>query len=297
MTMAAPDSGRIGEQHDAYRRGLVLGLTMAEVGILIIFVLMLLIAFEEYRQREAKKAREGTTPVRVAELVELRRADVQIQQIAKELGVAEDLPPEDFRKLIRAIQPIAKSGVGQQALAEARAEIERQRAVRDELTAALQITESGKTDEVIRRIEEQSYKMANQEGQLKRVEKQLEQFGQGKGVRPCWVQPDGTIDYLYDVVLTSGGIRMKEYQHLSRAAERALLPMPKTDPDETLSEAEFLSRTRPLYESSVADNCRFFVYLYDGTGAQEKTLYKRLRRTVEGHFYINPFQQDAAPPF
>jgi hypothetical protein len=295
--MAELDSGRIGEQHDAYRRGLVLGLTMAEVAILIIFVLMLLIAFDEYRQRASKKAREGTTPVREAELVELRRADMQIQQIAAELGVAEDLPPEDFRKLIRAIQPIAKSGVGQQALSEARAEIERQRVVREELTAALRSVESGKTEEVIRRIEEQSFTIANQEGQLERVEKQLEQFGQGKGVRPCWVQSDGTIDYLYDVVLTSGGIRMREYQHLSRTGERALLPMPKADPEETLTEAEFLRRTRPLYESSVAKNCRFFVYIYDGTGAEEKSQYKRLRRTVEGHFYINPFQQDANPPF
>jgi len=121
--------------------------------------------------------------------------------------------------------------------------------------------------------------------------------GQGKGVRPCWVQPNGTIDYLYDVVLTSDGIRMKEYAHPSRAAERALLPMPAADPTETLSEQEFLTRTYPLYQRSQADNCRFFVWIYDGTGAQEKTLYKRLRRTVEGNFYINRNREDAAPPF
>ena len=295
--MSAPDSGRIGEQHDAYRRGLVLGLTMAEVGILIIFVLMLLIAFEEYRQRAAKKAREGTTPVPVAELVQLRRADTQIQQIAAELGVAEDLPPEDFQKLIRAIQPIAKSGVGEQVLAEARAEIERQKAVRAGLAAALEASKAGDTDAVIRQIEEKSYKIANQEGQLALAEKKLERSGQGKGVRPCWVQPDGTIDYLYDVVLTGDGIRMKEYPHPSRAAERALLPMPAVDPGEALSEQEFLRRTRPLYQSSEATNCRFFVWIYDDTGAQEKTLYKRLRKTVEGHFYINPNRQDAAAPF
>ena len=33
--------------------------------------------------------------------------------------------------------------------------------------------------------------------------------GHGKGERPCWVQLDGTIDYLYDVVLTSRGIKMR----------------------------------------------------------------------------------------
>ena len=90
---------------------------------------------------------------------------------------------------------------------------------------------------------------------------------------------------------------MKEYAHPSRAAERALLPMPAADPTETLSEQEFLTRTYPLYQRSQADNCRFFVWIYDGTGAQEKTLYKRLRRTVEGNFYINRNREDAAPPF
>lgn len=295
--MPTPDSGRIGEQHDAYRRGLVLGLTMAEVGILIIFVLMLLIAFEEYRQRAAKQARAGTTPVRISDLTEFRRSDEQLRVLMREFGVAKELPPDDFRKLVRAMQPIIKSGVGAQTLAEARAEIDRQKAVRESLAAALAASQKGNTDEVIRRIEEQSYKMANQEGQLARVEKQLEQFGQGKGVRPCWVQPDRTVDYLYDVVLTSSGIRVKEYAHPSRAAERALLPMPAVDPAETLSESEFLQRTLPLYRWSEVENCRFFVWIYDGTGPQEKEIYKRLRRTVEGHFYINRNREDAAPPF
>lgn len=237
------------------------------------------------------------TQVRTAELVVLQQTAKQMREMAADLGVSNETPPEDFRRLVRAIQPLIKSGVGEQALAEARAEIDILRKVREELTAAVAAVHEGKGDEIARRIEEQSFRIANQEGQLRHAEKRLEQLGQGKGVRPCWVQADGTIDYLYDVVLTSTGIRMKEYQHLSRAGERARLPMPPADPNETISESEFLRRTRPLYESSVANNCRFFVYIYDGTGADEKTLYKKLRRTVEGHFYINPFQQDATLPF
>lgn len=295
--MAYEDPGRIGEQHETYRRGLVLGLTMAEVGILIIFVLLLLIAFNEYRQRELRQAMAGAVPVKIEELKSLQEAAALIEQLRQELGITEELPPEDFSKLVRSIQSVLGTAGGPEALMELRAEIERQAAVSDDLRQALAKAEVGRAEEIVRKIERQGHELANKEGQLKRYEKQLEQAGQGKGVRSCWVQPDGTTDYLYDVVLTSSGIRMKEYAYPSRAAARALLPMPTVKPEETLSEGEFLKRTLPLYRSSEAENCRFFVWIYDGTGPQDKETYKRLRRTVEGHFYINPTRQDRTAPF
>jgi hypothetical protein len=58
-----------------------------------------------------------------------------------------------------------------------------------------------------------------------------------------------------------------------------------TDPGEVLSERLFLDRTQPLFESSLAENCRFFVTVFDATGPAEKNRYKSLLRTVEGHFY------------
>jgi len=109
--------------------------------------------------------------------------------------------------------------------------------------------------------------------------------GQGKGERPCWVKPDGAIDYLYDVVLTSGGIRMREYALPHRLSERTKLPMPAVDFRETLTPSDFLRRTRPLFDRGLAENCRFFVVIFDATGFSEKLLYKGLLKTVEGHFY------------
>ena len=40
----ADKDARIGEQHSIYRRGMVLGLTMAEIMILILFTLLLALA-------------------------------------------------------------------------------------------------------------------------------------------------------------------------------------------------------------------------------------------------------------
>jgi hypothetical protein len=61
--------------------------------------------------------------------------------------------------------------------------------------------------------------------------------------------------------------------------------MPRIDPSEILIPPEFLRRTRPLFNHSLAANCRFFVVIYDGTGPTEKELFKQLLLTVEGHFY------------
>jgi hypothetical protein len=283
--MATPETGRIGEQHDAYRKGLVLGLTMAEVGILIIFVLLLLIAFEALEHERGAREFRGKTAVVPERLQQLESEEQTLKTIAGELGVDVELRDELARRLVRIIQAIASAGRGQSALVEAKEEIEKLKATRGALEKVLADVKSKGAKGVAQQLEEQGFKIGNQEGQLRHYEKRLAEVGQGKGERPCWVRPDGKIEYLYDVVLTSNGIRMREYMLPDRAAARTRYPMPAIDAGETLTPGEFLRRTYPLYRSSLAENCRFFVVIYDGTGAQEKVLYKSLLKTVESHFY------------
>jgi hypothetical protein len=283
--MANPGSGRIGEQHDAYRRGLVLGLTMAEVGILIIFVLLLLIAFEELARERLVRGFQGMLAVTPQRLRELQSEEHTMKGMVEELGVGPESTDDLPRRLVRMLQTLSSSGAALSALAEAKEEIAKLRAVGDALRKALADVGSNGPDAAVDRLQEQELKIADQEGQLKRYERRLSEEGRGKGERPCWVKPDGTIDYLYDVVLTSGGIRMREYVLPHRAVQRAKLPMPAVDSKETLAPAEFLRRTRPLFDRGLAENCRFFTVIYDGTASNEKALYKSLLRTVEGHFY------------
>jgi hypothetical protein len=314
--VSGPNRGRIGEQHDSYRRGLVLGLTMAEVGILIIFVLLLLLAFQELRRDEITRAFRGKTPVdatRLAELTSLEQqfggklpvdatrlsqlndAESTLHDVAEAMGVkVGDAPQDDFRRLAQVVAATARTNEGRSNLAEASSLLAEMRAATREAQNVAK--ESGhSSDGMSKRLATQSYRIANQEGQLARYESQLAASGQGKGERPCWVQPDGRIDYLYDVVLGSDGIRMSELPHPERAAERALLPMPITDKREALSETEFLRHTNAIYAYSTNAQCRFFVVVYDSTAAHEKPLYKNLLRAVEGHFYKR--LSTSPPPF
>lgn len=278
--MRGDESGYVGEQDAAYRKGLVLGLTMAETGFLLVFVLLLLVAFSSIRQRRILDA-----------LHRARIGEAIAQEVALALNAGANPPIEDVRKLVRALAAIREKD-GSSALAAVRSEIDSLRAEREtfrrtiaQLSASLRQAKIPSADSLAQTIAQQQFELQNKEGQLKRYEDKLKALGQGKGERPCWVRPDGTIEFLYNVVLESSGIRMQEIAPASREAERVHLPMPVVRPDEVLSQDEFLRRTQALYRSSLAQNCRFFVVIFDGTQSHEKVKYKALLRSVEEHFY------------
>lgn len=293
--MSLDTSGQIAEQNASYRKGLVLGLTMAEVGLLIIFVLLLLIAFEEMRRDEMLNRFINKEAVDREQLEKLVESEALLQELASDIGIAGEPVADDFRQLVRLVKAVANSEDGAQALKEGKEVLAEMKEASRQIQAIAAIAKQGNGAEIAKRIKAQSHRIANQEGQLKRYETMLEAEGQGKGERPCWVKADGKIDYLYEVVLGSDGIRMRELMYPERLEERKLLPMPEVDPNEVLTEAGFLGRTRPLFDSSLAANCRFFVVIYDGTAVHEKPLYKSQLRTVEGHFYKR--LSNAAPPF
>lgn len=365
--MLPTETHGIGDQNTAYRRGMVLGLTMAEVGILIIFVLLLLIGFFDWLRRKDQAS--------------LASAEAMQKEVENSIPAAKGASPDEIRMILKALNEVAKTSKGSQALEETKAALSKMREAQKELEtngiptqtakqlsqqsfeiarlneelqktssqlkdaqqladslpllkelqSTLQLGANPSPDEIQRmvrslletsqgkkgestlkemkdaisemrrvkneiagksgseglaqQVEDQSYRIANQGGQLARYEDALKEAGLGKGERPCWVRPDGTIEYLYDVVLQDDGIRMREYTYENRVRERSFLPLPRVHPDEVLSIGEFLRRTEPLYQNSLAKNCRFFVVIYDGTGPTRKERYKQLLRAVEGHFY------------
>lgn len=292
---APSDAGHVGEQHAAYRKGLIVGLTMAEVGILIIFVLLLLVGYQHIQQMRILRQLQGKVAVDRARLTELTEADDTVKAIAAALGIDVKRPRDDFRRLVRVVQSATATAAGRRALAQSNQALEEIQDAEKQMQALAAVGNKDGEQALAKQLEAQSYRIANQEGQLKRYESQLQAAGQGKGQRPCWVERDGTIDYLYDVALESNGIRMKERTYAARARERAQLPLPVTSPDETLTQSEFLRRTEALFHYSQTLNCRFFVVVYDATARQEKPLYKSELRAVEGHFY--KLLSNASPPF
>jgi hypothetical protein len=287
-----PES-RIGEQHTAYRRGLVLGLTMAEVGILVIFVLLLLLALAAFeRQRFAETA--AVPPER---LEELNRTEQALQAITEAVGVRAAATPAEIQELVRAVTESAESPEGQAALRAMRSAVEEMKRTEDEIRRMAERLE-GESTSMAATVAQQSRDLAVKEGQLKHAEQRLRSLGRGgAGARPCWVEPDGSVVFLYDVILTSRGIRMRLRDEVLGSPRLADLAAPAFDPAVTLSEEEFRSRTRSLYDYGrrAENQCAFHVYVWDGTAAAEKERYKDLLRTVEGHFYKQTMVPSGVP--
>lgn len=294
MSTLPTDGSGLGEQNSAYRKGFVLGLTMAETAILIIFVLLLLLIHVNRKGLDIARQFQNSVAVSTQRLAELKGRERVLLEASAALGLDSAAIQDDFIELMRLAQVAAGSKDAESLLRNGKAELSRLKDAREQLTAvAAEVNEKGGAA-LVNSVEQQSFRIANQEGQIKRLENQVVAAGGRRGERACWADRFGKNEYLYDVVLTSRGIRMREYRYTHRARERALLPAPEVDPKRTLSPEEFYVLTRPLFLHSLRMNCRYFVVIYDATAAHEKPLYKDLLRTVEGHFY-KYLSNDPAP--
>jgi hypothetical protein len=292
-------SSYAGVQGYGYRRGFVLGLTLAEAALLLIFViLMLLVVGFERRDRKIQELSAlesvlednvppGSTPSEYlgAKLQQL----ASLQQIAEASGHEWD---EDFLELVKAVASTKDESVLVDA-AKALRQKEMQLQKVAEQISRIQGAEGVR--ELALKMGDQEATIQNQRGQLVDLRGRLARAGV-MGVLPsCWTTPEGKIDYLLDVVLDSRGIRVRESFPKSRAAERARLPLQPMSSTRIYSQGEFRIATRALFDWSVANECRFYVTVFDGTRPYEKNLYKQLMETVEGHFYKR--QAKNAPPF
>src|SRR5438132_4200819 len=141
--MEAANQARVGEQNEAYRKGLVLGLTMAEVAILIIFVLLLLLVFGELQRVEVLGKFEGKEPITPTELAQLRSGDVMLHQIAHEMGVQVADTSEDFTRLVRVVREGMRSPAAKAAVSNANGALQDIRSARTEIQRILDTARNG----------------------------------------------------------------------------------------------------------------------------------------------------------
>jgi hypothetical protein len=276
----------IPEESSAYRRGMVLGLTLAEAGLLIIFVLLLLLAIGELASEEQEREAQQSVLALQARLAALEKSNDIVTKLEDAVGAGPNPRPEDVERLVQMVLKMTNSREGESALAAARDELAEWKDAKERLTRITEQVMGREANAFVDKVDELVSENANKEGQLARYEQRLSSMGLGKGERPCWVQPDTKkIEFLFDVILQSDGLRMREVVNPGRVADRARLPMPEVDPQRVMTEDQFINLTRPLFDSSLAQNCRFFVVVYDATGLNEKVRYIRLLKAVEGHFY------------
>src|SRR5262245_58818451 len=112
---------------------------------------------------------------------------------------------------------------------------------------------------------------------------------EGKGLTgtehpPC-SSTDGKPDFIFDAHLGSTTITLHDNELQEVAAKRADWPTSEIKFDTPVTKGTFLSMTNALFQWSDAKQCRFFVRIVDDTLAHEKAIYKIQLRTVGYHFY------------
>jgi len=287
-----------------YRRGFVLGLTLAETALLLIFIILMLLVIgfdrrdrslallQQFQQVISAHIPSGQDPIEYiqSQLTLIQQLRDAVQQYDQEWD-------EDFIQLVRAV---ASAGNNTDVAALTKALEDKLAQLEKLLEFAKNIDGANGAKELIERIADLEVDNQNQRGQLAELRNRLGKVGLSNYLPSCWSTPEGRTEYIMDVALVSDGIRVRETIPEYRLVERSSLPLPQMDPAQVYTQSDFQIATKGLYDWSIANECRFYIFVYDGTAAHEKELYKELLRTAEGHFYKNfnvPALADATIPF
>ncbi|MCP9629469.1 hypothetical protein NML43_20455 [Rhodopseudomonas palustris] len=319
------------------RRGLILGLSLAEVLLLLLFLLLLLLVSQvrhfKAKAESALEAKtsleaslEGLKPLQLALIlggapdianVQLLVAKFQnLQKVEQELAVlkAENVQLAQQSELFKSLS--LASDDNRRAMADAAkraAEIDPndppailKRALDvldklgpstrpDQVKPLSQMVAGAEADRKITELTAERDKLALEKANLMRS-------GNGLTYPSCWMTAAGQTEYIFDVMLTDGGVRVKNATP-ARVNDPAWAMVASFARDSEIKESTFISSTKPLFEWSKRQQCRFYTIIRDATGPTNKARYKKLRQMVEGNFYPYiaepqrlPAPESPAPP-
>ena len=274
----------ISAQDRFYRRGLVLGFTLAEVMVLIIFALLLAISWHLVaKDKEIDKLKQSLTEKEavVAKLTERTRT------LEERVARGDDFD-DLFRELEQAKEQQAAKEQANVALREKLEALEQLEKVKEGMKAAglddSQVKEF--VENTLGKLAETERRADRLEGQLRNLQRKLDGLGKGTEMPACWASREtGKPEYIFNTALTSRGIIMRDNALPHRAAEQAQLPLQAMVFEKEMRPGQFRVMSKPVFEWSVKEGCRFFVRVYDLTKDEEKMIYKQHLRAVGEHFY------------
>ena len=283
-----------------YRRGLVLGLTLAETLLLVLFILLLVYAALGQQRDQKMKDQE-------AQIASLNlRIDTGVDRLARELtlsGIASN-PDELSRKLNRLTDEMARNAQLEKDLStyqrlvpsvseakqladafEVQQSLETPLQILDRHLSRTTTAPPATTPDAPKTLAEALAALDRMKGQLDYYERQQLTAGNGLSYPPCW-QRDGRIVYTYDALLLDDGLRLSVTDDRT-GLDMAGLRANGTEPPlgQTITRQIFLAQTKGLHAWSVSQGCRFYARIIDGTSAGNKSGYIQARRAVEDRFY------------
>jgi hypothetical protein len=300
-----------------FRRGVVLGLTFAEILLLLIFLLLLILGvrlIRLHRDLDGERSRHVAMEHQMTVLRPL------LAKLAAQQGAHFDITKEwvrlhdelasaqatlaDSHDLValvqqrrasepgRTPQQIAReiaeeASLGRRFAADAHAlapQLSKPQAIKayeaDAAAGKLLFDKAGSTKAALTDAATCHASLSTCKAQNANLSARL-----GGTLPPCWVDAEGKTQYIYDAYLREDGIWLIDNRVPGRESDQAQLDVSGFAFGTPMSTAAFVAAGQSLLDYGNRNDCRFYVRVYDETAAESKARYKELLRGVEGVFY------------
>jgi len=258
--MADTEPARVRGHDNAYRRGLVLGLTMAEIMLLVLFMLMLVLgAILANREAQIRKRDEHIAQLAaVQHFIDTEflkgRSGVTIADIIQRIE-RQKQRNDDLERQIALLKPYEALG----------------KALQDIIHQIKREGGQGTSAEIAKKIEDAGNMARDNQtlkGQVAQLTHQIKASGRGGNEFPsCWVTTDGKTQSIFELTLTGSGVRISDRHLHDHVDDETRLPISQIEFNSELAPGTFLAQLHPLYEWSVAHSCRFYVIIYSTVGS------------------------------
>lgn len=304
-----------------FRRGMVLGLTLAEILLLLIFLLMLILASrlralhhqvdeEHARRSDAEAAVASLQPLMAKIKLEGDKFDItkEWERVQDELAKAQTELSENrdaisLMERRRAKEPghsaaqISEEIENEASLGRRFAEdahslepsLQQREALKafeaDAAAGKLLIDKSGSARNLVADAAACRSSLTTCKAQNANLSARL-----GGTLPSCWIDASGKSQYIFDAHLREDGIVLNDNHVPGREADEAQLPIKGFAFGTGVEAAAFIQAGMPILAYSNQNECRFYVRVYDETGPASKLRYKELLNGIESIFYKLPMK-------
>ncbi len=291
-----------------YRRGVVLGLTLAEVLVLLAFLLLLtmtaLLVRHDHEQAELHRqldrdaqiihlvqqaaARQGVVvdDDRLANLIrdgaEADRLRSQLREARQRADAAAKAAADD-QAIVALLERVPGPASEQPAekLARVIAQAEKDRSLNAEL--------SKQNNQLTQTLAGMSTRDTNLTGQNNQMRAELARLhgNGGSGLPDCWTSPNGATQYMLKVDMHDDGVIVSDFGARPRPDDPAWQTLDPIARGQLMPLEAFMSDVAPLKARETADRCRYAIEVRDSTGRTNKPGYKHSMGSLWGVFQLH----------
>ena len=292
----------VDQQSEQYRRGQVLGFTMAEIMLVLLFLLLILLGDEitdltrDLEVYISPQSAQGESAILISQTLQTLKSQGQISESETELSLTEKL-------VLRAADTVNEVGVDE----ETEETIARLTRERDQLRSINEVLER-ENESLSRELDKDPQELERQrmaEDLLNSADRNRVSFekammcmddcGGGDGKEACWGDSISNPDYIYTVALYDDYIWVKPDESSIDKHKQDWDAMPDAARVESatyLSNAEYQRRFSALRRYADAKNkgpqgCVFSVRLFD-LGTTTKETYKKQESMVQLYTFRTP---------